>query len=175
VSYYRHTFTGPLVIHRIGHYRYRAVFLPPALAAELPFGSAPRLRMTGEVNDVPVEAAWQPAGPAAGGGYYLMVSAALCRAAGLTLGDLVEVRFNVADPAAVAVPDEITRALAGAGRRARAAWDALTPGKRRGLAAQVSAARTAPTRERRAAAIAAALAAGADPWPRPARRPPGDA
>jgi uncharacterized protein YdeI (YjbR/CyaY-like superfamily) len=88
------------------------------------------------------------------------------------VGDAVEVRFNVADPAAVTVPDELAQALAGAGRAARAAkaaWDALPPGKRRGLAAQVAAARTAPTRERRAARIAAALAAGEDPWPRPAR------
>jgi hypothetical protein len=172
MAYYRYAFTGPLVIHRLGRYRYRAVFLPPALAAELPFDRHPRLRMTGEVADVPVEAAWQPAGAAAAGGYYLMVSAAVCRAAGLALGDAVEVRFNVADPAAVTVPDELAQALAGTGRAARAAraaWDALPPGKRRGLAAQVAAARTAPTRERRAARIAAALAAGEDPWPRPAR------
>lgn len=166
MSYYAHAFTGRLVIHRLGHYRYRAVFLPPALAAGLPFRGRTPLRISGEVADVPIEGAWQPAGEAAGGGHYLMVSPAICRAAGLAIGDAVEVRFNVADRTAIAVPDELARALA-ADAAARATWEALTPGKRRAIAVQVDAARTAPTRERRVATFVAALAAGRDPTARP--------
>jgi hypothetical protein len=94
MAYYRCAFTGPLVIHRIGHLRYGAVFLPPELeeavgvrvaptarpapaaptaaAAAAPrAGRTGRVRMTGEIADLPIDAAWQPAGPAAGGGYDL--------------------------------------------------------------------------------------------------------
>ena len=165
MSYYQHRFTGRLAIHRVGHYRYRVVFLPPELAAELPFDAHPRLRMDGEIGDVPVQAAWQPAGTNASRGYYVMVSPAVCRAAGLAVGDEVEVRFNVADPDAVVVPEELQAALA-AHVRARAAWERLTPGRLRGLAARVASPRLAATRERRAGEIVDGLL-GRGPLPGP--------
>ncbi len=95
------------------------------------------------------------------------MSPALRRAAGLSVGDLVEVRFNVADPAAVTVPDELAAALR-MRQPAAQAWAALTPGRQRALAAHVASARTAPTREARVARLVAALAAGKNPL---ARRP----
>jgi hypothetical protein len=178
VSYYAHAFTAPLVLHRLGRYRYRVVFLPAELEARLPFDRHPRLRIDGEIADVPVQAAWQSAG--AKGGHYLMVSPAVCRAAGLALGDTVEVRFNVADADAVTVPEELADAL-DADPAARLAWESLTPGRRRGLAYPVASARTEATRRRRAAALIAALLAGSSQARRPGApaapvpRPPEDA
>jgi hypothetical protein len=159
VAYYPHVFTGPLVVHRVGRYRYRVVFLPPELAAQLPFDRHPRLRMEGEIAEHPVHAAWQPLGERGSGGHYVMVSPAVCRAAGLRPGEPVEVRFRVADPDAVQVPEELEQALA-ADDRARAAWDALTAGRRRGLSYLVASARTSDTRHRRAATLVADLVGG---------------
>jgi hypothetical protein len=170
MPYFTHEFTAPLVIHRIGHLRYRVVFPPEHLERELPFGTAPRLRMTGEVNDYPIDAAWLPAGEGAAGGHYLLLSAAFCKTAGLELGQPVDVRFNLADPDAVNVPDELAEALRQAGRRANREWTSLTPGKQRGLCAHVASARTTPTRVKRSAMIVEALAEGRDPLPHPSRR-----
>lgn len=166
MSYYAYHFSAPLEMHRLGRYRYRVVYLPAALVAALPFDTHPRLRFDGEIADVPVQGAWQSAGT--DGRRYAMVSPATCRIAGLALGTLVEVRFNIADPEAVTVPDELAAALA-ADASARVAWDALTPGRRRGLAYLVASARTDATRHARAAALIAGLHTGKLPGP-PAKR-----
>lgn len=168
MSYWQHHFTAHVAVHRIGRLRYRALFAPPALLTALPFDAQPRLRIVGEIADHPFEGAWQSAGEGASGGRYLLLSAAFCRAAGLAIGDAAEVRFNVAASDTVPVPEELQQALA-ANRRAQAAWEALTPGRRRGLAHTVASARTEPTRRRRAEALAEALATGA---PLPGVRPP---
>jgi hypothetical protein len=167
MSYYAHHFSAPLEIHRVGRYRYRVVYLPPALATALPFDRQPRVRFDGEIADVPVQGAWQSAGAA--GRWYAMVSPAVCRAAGLTLGAVVEVRFNVADPNAVQVPEELADAL-DADALARAAWDALTPGRRRGLAHRIATARKEATRHARSAELIAGLRAGRVPGPPPRSR-----
>jgi hypothetical protein len=182
MSYYAFEFTAPVVVHRIGHLRYLAVFLPPALEPALGLRGHTaaagrrhaRVRMVGEIADMPIEAAWQSAGEGAAGGYYVMVSQAFCRAAGLAIGDLVDVRFNIADPAAVTVPEELDAALQARTREARDArrtWKLLTPGRQRALAAHVAGARQVTTRTSRAAKIVAALARGEDPLARPARAP----
>ena len=98
-----------------------------------------------------------------------MVSPAVCRAAALRPGALVEVRFNVADPDAVPVPEELAAAL-DADALARAAWEALTPGRRRGLAHRVGAAKQEATRHARSAALIAGLRAGRLPGPPPRSR-----
>jgi uncharacterized protein YdeI (YjbR/CyaY-like superfamily) len=61
---------------------------------------------------------------------------------------LLEVRFKVADQDAVDIPDYLSNALQKHPAE-RALWDAATPGKKRGLAFKVAAAKTDPTRQKR--------------------------
>ncbi len=163
---YPFAFEGPLSRHGVGKGErvlwYAVLFLPPELAAELPFARHPRLRVEGEIADVPVAGAWMPTGD---GRRYFIVSPAVRKATQARLGTLLDMRFRVADQDAVEVPEALARALA-ADPAAQAAWDVLTPGRRRGLAHLVGAAKTEPTRARRVAEV---LAAMRDPAPR--RRP----
>jgi hypothetical protein len=168
MSYYRFAFRGPVEIHRMGDMRYRVVYLPEELETAVGVGGRGRVRMTGEVNEHPVALAWQPAVLPRGKRYYLLLSARFCQDAGLRVGDHVDVRFNVADPEAVVLPEELAVGLA-ANRRVTRAWEALTPGKQRAVAAFVASARTSATREKRVLAMVDALAAGRDPLPRPGR------
>ena len=153
MSFFAHSFIAPLSPHNVGSYGYKVVWLPAEIAARLPLADNPRLRITGEVADVPIEGAWQPFG----GRHYLMIGPAICRAAGLSLGDAVEVRFSIADQDAVQVPDALEEALAGDAATSRA-WDALSPGRRRALCHHVGAARTEATREKRVATVLDLLA-----------------
>ena len=161
-----HLFVAPLVRHDVGRTAYRVVYLPAEIAAGLPFEAHPRLRVEGEIAGIPFEGAFQPSAR----GRYLMVNPETCRAAGLSLGDDVAVRFVVADQDAVSVPDELVVALL-EDRDAMAAWEALTPGRRRGLCHHVASGRREETRAIRAEAIVAALAAGdPDALPGPPKR-----
>lgn len=163
MSYYAHAFTGRLETHALGTYVYRVVFLPPEIEALLP--ASARLRFEGEIGDVPVRAAWQPA---PGRGKYAMVSPELCRQAGLSVGDPVEVRFNPAPADAVDVPEALQDRL-GADPELAALWDALTPGKRRGLAHLIAAAKSPATLARRLDDVADRLRTGERLGP-PSRR-----
>jgi hypothetical protein len=155
LSYFDHAFTAILERYSVGRYNYRLVFLPDEIKANLPFDVYPRLRIEGEVADIPINGAWQPIRD---GRVYLMVSPEICKQAAIALGDEVEVRFRVADQNAVEVPDELRVALSD--HDATGAWDALTPGKQRGLAYLVASAKIPETRHRRSAEIAGAVKAG---------------
>ncbi|MEO0987757.1 MAG: YdeI/OmpD-associated family protein [Cyanobacteria bacterium J06639_14] len=155
MSFYQYEFTGQIVTHNLGTYVYTVVFLPPDLQDELPLNKYPRLRMSGEIGEVPIEGAWQPSK----GHWYLMLSRPLMKAGNYSLGDEVDVRFNVVDQDAVEVPDELALAL-DRDEAASQAWDQLTPGKRRGLAHRVASAKTAPTRSRRLAEVLNSLKSG---------------
>lgn len=134
---------------------YTVLFLPPDLEKNLPFDRHPRLRVEGEIGEMPVAGAWMPAGD---GRRYFIVSPTVRKATGARLGTTLEMRFRIADQDAVEVPEALARALA-AHPLARAVWDSLTPGRRRGLAHRVSAARTDPTQARRAAEVIESLLA----------------
>ncbi len=150
---YPHAFEGPLRRHGVGNgprvLWYVVLSLPPAMEGTLPFTRFPRLRVEGEVADVPVSGAWMPAGD---GRRYFIVSPAVRKAAGAGIGDVVPMRFAVADQDAVEVPPALLDALQ---RQpdALASWQTLTPGKRRGLTYPVAVARTDATRARRVAAV----------------------
>lgn len=153
---YDRAFEGEIERFGVGKTRkvwYRVVFLPADIAASLPFGAYPRLRIEGEIADVPVAGAWIPAGD---GRHYFIVGPRVLKDAGVDIGDRVEMRFGIADQNAVDVPPELQRALA-ANAAALQAWEALTPGKQRGWAHLVHGARTAPTRSRRIAEVVDAL------------------
>jgi hypothetical protein len=70
VTYYSHAFEGRIEHHDVGTYRYTVVFLPRELALSLPLEEHPRLRVSGEVAEVPFSGAWQPVR----GRWYLMLS-----------------------------------------------------------------------------------------------------
>lgn len=145
MSFFTHEFEAEIVRHPIGNgprvVHYTVVYLPPELATDLPFKSHPRLRVTGEIADVPVEGAWQPAGD---GRRYLMVPKGVFETAGVAVGDMVDVRFKVGDQNAVDVPDALHRAL-GADRDLADKWKALTPGAQRAFAYRVASAKTEKT------------------------------
>lgn len=149
---YPHVFETRLERHGVGRTRklwYNVVFLPVELVAELPFRAHPRLRVEGEIADLPIEGAWMPTGD---GRRYLIVAPRLLQEAGVAIGDLVEVRLRVADQDAVDMPPELAAALA-AHADARTAWDGLCAGKRRVFAHRVSAAKSPATRARRVAEV----------------------
>lgn len=159
MDYFPHTFEGPIERHGVGRSRviwYNVLFLPQALASELPFDRHPRLRVEGEVADVAVAGAWMPAGD---GRRYFMVSPPVLKAAGVGLGAVVEMRFRVDDQDRVDVPESLAAGLR-SDLAARRVWDGLTPGKQRGVTHIVRGARTAETERKRVAEVLAALREG---------------
>jgi len=127
--------------------------MPATLEGELPFGQFPRLRIDGEIADVPIANAFMPTGD---GRRYLIVSPEVMKSASLSLGDTVSVRFRIADQDHVDVPDSLTLAIDSL-QPAKRVWDGLTSGKRRALAFHVSNAKTEPTQAKRIADVIEAL------------------
>lgn len=154
MTWFTHSFEAVIERHSLGRkIWYHVLFLPPDIAAELPFDQHPQLRIEGEIADVPVKSAFIPAGD---GRYYVIVSPETLKDADVRAGQSVDMRFRVADQSAVVVPEDLARALALDGEAA-AAWDALTVGRRRGLAHHVASAKSTATRERRIAGVFAAM------------------
>lgn len=145
-------FEAEIEYHDFGRMGYRVIYLPEHIREQMPFDRYPRLRVDAEVNEYPVDGAFVPGQ----GKYYLLLSKRFLKQAELTLGDTARVTFRIADQEAVEVPDELEIALRG-DRSAKAVWDKLTPGKRRGLAYRVSSARTAVTRKKRVVEVLSTL------------------
>jgi uncharacterized protein YdeI (YjbR/CyaY-like superfamily) len=93
--------------------------------------------------------------PTGDGRRYFIVARRILEEVDVGIGDTVELRFSVADQHAVSVPDELAATL----RHywAAQAWEALTPGKQRGFAHRVAAAKAIETRRRRVDEVLAAL------------------
>ena len=106
--YYPNAFEAAIVHHNVGSYRYTVVFLDDSLVPQLPLDRYPRLRVSGEVGEVPFEGAFQPVR----GRWYVMLNKQLMSDGGFAIGDIVEVRFRVEDQEAVDVPAELTERLA---------------------------------------------------------------
>jgi len=152
--YFPHSFTAQVVHHDVGseRYRYTVVFVPDEVKADLPLGEYPKLRITGEVDDHPIEAALTPVT----GEHYILLSKKLLAAIGKRLGDEVELRFRIADQDAVEVPERLSDVLA-RDAAMRALWEDATPGKQRALAYMVAAAKRAETQDKRIAQVFAVL------------------
>lgn len=146
MSYFPYAFTGPVEHHDLGTYRYTVIWLPEELAAALPFADQPRLRISGELNEVPLTGAWQPSR----GRWYLMLGKPLLRATGLSVDCFAELRFRLEPQDEVEVPPLLAHAF-GENEAAGARWQALTPGKQRALSHHVLSAKTGPTAARRVA------------------------
>jgi hypothetical protein len=140
----RHSFEAEIVHHSFGSWGYTVVWLPERMHSRLEFGPSSRLRVDAWVAGHWIDAAWQPAQ----GGWYLMLSKGTLKAAGVVLGDRVKVEFEPVDQDRVLVPAELQELL-DADEGMKAAWDRLTPGRRRGLAHLVGSAKTADTRLRK--------------------------
>jgi Bacteriocin-protection, YdeI or OmpD-Associated/Domain of unknown function (DUF1905) len=148
MSYFDHEFETVVAQHRVGKYNYAVVFLDPALVADLPFKQFPKLRFEGEVNDFPLAAAWQPSQ----GRHFAMLSKTVLKETGLKPGDVVHLRFRVADQGAVDPPAEILAAIEGNPAFA-ATWEALTSGRKRGFSIWVDSAKSTAVRQRRLLAL----------------------
>lgn len=159
MAYFSHRFAATICRHAVGSYHYTVVYLPADLAAQLPFDTAARLRIEADVSGVPVRGAWQPSG----GRWYLMLPRTGLRQAGLTIGSAVEVAFRLLPQDQVDLPAELAQLLQ-ADAALRGAWQALTPGRQRGLAYMVSAARKPETRAERLRRLRA-IVLGEEPAP----------
>jgi hypothetical protein len=144
MSFFEFEFEGVVQHHNVGTYVYTVFFLDPAIAAQLPFDKHARLRMRGEINDHPIEAAWQPAK----GRYYVMLSKPLMKEAGLAMGCQATVRFSLVDQNAVDVPADIQQIIAN-NPKFSANWHNLSAGKQRGFMHWVGGAKTIQTRTKR--------------------------
>ncbi|MCU0907479.1 MAG: YdeI/OmpD-associated family protein [Rhodobacteraceae bacterium] len=137
-------------LHR-GKSTYTLIRLPSDVAKALDHAGA--ARVAAEIADVPANLAVTRAEDVEGA--FLWAGQSLLDRVGVQPGEWLDVRLRPADPDAVDVPDDVAAAIRSAGRQG--AWDALTPGKRRGLLYQVTTAKTAPTRAKRIAALLAGL------------------
>lgn len=118
------------------------LFIPEALRSKLPLKQYHRLRIDGEMHNMPIEAALQPAK----GRSYLLISQAFMTEHQLNLGDKVVVQFNhIGDQDFIDAPSELQQTL-NENESARAKWESLTTGKKRGYAAQISSANRQPKR-----------------------------
>lgn len=156
MAFYTHEFEAPLSLHGVGKSRviwYQVLFMPVHLAEQLPLHTHPRLRVRGEIVDIPVAGAWMPAGD---GRHYFIVSSAVRKGTEARQGDMLDMRFLIDDQDRVDVPAALEAALA-AKPEMRAVWQGLSPGKRRGLAHQVAQAKSSATEQRRIQAVLDAL------------------
>ncbi|MEO1540576.1 MAG: YdeI/OmpD-associated family protein [Pseudomonadota bacterium] len=143
---YPYGFEAVVEYHDVGSdtYAYTVIFVPDELAAALPLAQFPRLRVTGEVMDHPIEASLTPVR----GRWYVLLSQKLLKAIDCVVGDTVECRFEIADQDAVDIPPALTAALA-EDEHMSDLWDAATPGKKRALAHRVASAKAEKTQAAR--------------------------
>lgn len=102
-------------------------------------------RVEGEIAEHPVNLALSRA-PVVDG-VFLWTGASLLDRIGITPGEPVEVRLRPAPDDRVDLDPDIEAALRAAGMLA--AWESLTPGRRRGYLYQIATAKTDPTRQKR--------------------------
>lgn len=143
------TFEATVVPMEWGDAVYTVVPLPADVVAAL--GNARRVE--GEFNEHPVNLAITRA-PVLDTPF-LWSGKSLLQRAHLTPGTPFEARLRPADPAHVDMPGDLQNALRSSGKND--AWEALTPGKRRGLVHQVETAKRAETRSKRIAALLKSL------------------
>ncbi|MEL7491107.1 MAG: YdeI/OmpD-associated family protein [Pseudomonadota bacterium] len=146
MSFYPFQFEGEIVEHDVGArtYVYSVVFLPKPLHKDLPLEQHPRLRLTGEINDHPFDAALTPVR----GRWYILLSKKVLKAINAMIGDTVEVRFDIANQDAVDIPDRLQAALK-TDKQMMKLWNEQTPGMQRGLAYRVASAKMEKTQAKR--------------------------
>lgn len=144
VSFFDYEFEALVERHAVGKYDYTVVFLDPKIEQQLSIAKGSRLRMRGEVNDHPIEAAWQ----SAKGRFYAMLSKPLVKEAALEIGSFANVRFSLVDETIVDIPADILQ-LAANNRQFGLNWENLSHGKKRGFTHWINEAKTVQTRTKR--------------------------
>ena len=119
-----------------------AIYLPEAIIKGLPAG---RVRVKGLCNGAPFALAVLHLKD---GSRYFAVSAALRKAAGVRVGDPVNVSFTLVDPDKLEIPEELGAVLE-QDDDARKAWDKLTPGYRRSLVHYITSVKNVDSRIKR--------------------------
>jgi len=150
MTYFTHEFEDQISLQGVGIKKvitYKVMFMSPRFESELPLKQYPRLRVEGEIADVPVRGAWMPVGD---GRRYFIVSPEVKKQTGFDVGDMVEMRFRIDDQDHVDIPASLQLALR-EDEAANALWDKLTAGKKRMFTFHVASAKTAPTEARRVA------------------------
>lgn len=144
-------FEGQITPMEWGKSVYTILRLPDDVANALEAEGAKRVE--GEINDHPVNLALTKA-PVIDG-VFLWTGKSLLSEIGISPGDHFDVRLRKADADAVDMPDDVILAL----RQAEASdrWNALTPGKQRGLLHTINTAKRAETRQKRIAKMIADL------------------
>lgn len=150
------SFDGQIEPVQWGNATYTMLPVPNDVAAELLARGARRVE--GEINDHPINLALSRA-PVVDG-VFLWTGKSLTDQLGVGPGERLEVRLRKAPDDAVDLPGDVAVALRAAGVQAE--WEALTPGKRRGMLYAVSTAKRAATRARRIEALVAELASPDD-------------
>lgn len=141
------SFEGQVVSMPWGDAVYTVLPLPPEVTEQLRQQDAKRVE--GEINDHPINAALSTA-PVIDA-TFLWTGKTVLKACNITPGEILDVRLRKVDPDHVEVADDVLAALRAA--EATDAWDALTPGKQRGLLYLVNTAKRADTRARRIATL----------------------
>ncbi|MEM9364787.1 MAG: YdeI/OmpD-associated family protein [Planctomycetota bacterium] len=141
---YSHSFSAQIEKYDFGKMCYTVVYVPEETTTKLDFSKSKRLRVEGVIGQEPFAGALMPVR----GRWYIMVGRRMLTKLGVQLGDSVQIHFDVVSPDTVDVPRELEYALE-ANAVAKAAWDALTPGKQRGLAHRVASAKRIETIENR--------------------------
>jgi hypothetical protein len=136
-----------------GRATYTILRLPDDTAAAL--AAAGARRVEGEINDHPVNLALSRAPVVEG--VFLWAGQSLLDRIGIAPGEPLEVRLRPAPDDAVDLPPDLAAALRRAGLTDT--WEALSPGRRRGLLYRIDSARKAATRDKRIAALVADLGA----------------
>jgi hypothetical protein len=139
-----YTFDAKIDKHDFGKFAYAVVYLPKTILSKLPLDENPRFRINVVIAKMLIKGALQPTQK----GWYFMLSNKILKKAGLAYGDKVKVTFSIADQAEVDVPDDLLLALA-RDSVAQSSWEALTPGRQRGLAYRVDSAKRRETRKQR--------------------------
>lgn len=145
---HKHRFTAPLE-RQPGRYGWSYVEFPEDVATL--FGRRGEVRVKCLINGIAADRSLMPT---RSGLHILSLNADLRKAAGIhAIGDPVEVElWPDPTPATIVIPEELQDTFELL-PTFRAAWDRLTPGRRRDLCRWVDAARTAPTRAKRIAEI----------------------
>jgi Bacteriocin-protection, YdeI or OmpD-Associated len=143
------TFEGRVEPLTWGRATYTILPLPDAVIRAL----GKTRRVEGEIADHPVNLALSRA-PVVDG-VFLWTGASLLDRIGIAPGEPVEIRLRPAPDDRVDLDPDVEAALLTGG--AMATWEALTPGKRRGLLYQIATARTQSTRQKRIAKLVADL------------------
>lgn len=140
-----YAFVGPLIDRLDGRGLMCAhVLLPGDLRPHLPLDAHPQLRVEAEIDGISHEGTFMPQ---PNGRHAMMVARRLLRETGRSVGDEVHVAFAVADQDAVRVHPAI-RELLEEDEALRAAWDDMTPGRRRGWTARIGRLKSVEARRR---------------------------